>query len=137
MRIVKVSAIRRHNLKSQLKKLIKRHGSVVLFSTDGDNSYRKRHIDKDGLATVSYKSRGYRRWSKYSECCFMSYTENQSSWDYDRWDNYSSRTIRGKKQTIDRTIDALIEHDNDNDISFLEIKYGKGLKRSLLVLGKY
>lgn len=133
----RVSAIKKRNFKSYITKLIKRHGKVLVIFSEHDG-HRRRLIEKDGSCKVAYKTDGHKRWSGYGESCFMSYTQDQRSYDYyDDWDyrgGYSYTSKRGKKKTLRNTLNALVEHDEDDGILALEIHYGKGFKKKTFVL---
>lgn len=135
--IRKVSAIKSKSFKSQLKKIIEKHGEAVVFFTHYDG-LRKRVIAKNGDCKVCYKGTEYKKWSRLEESCFMSYIRDQQTPDYDHgwgWSNrYRTKTIKGKKKTLTNTIKALVKHDKDERVLALQIQYGKGIKRETLIV---
>jgi hypothetical protein len=132
MRKVKVEAIRARSFKSEVIKLTKKYGKVVIMFNDG-NGHRRRLLEKNGTCTVSYKNSGYRRWSKYDTCCFMSYTEDSYDY-YSPWGENNRRVSKkGKKKNLKNTVDALIKHD-EGEILPTIIYYGKTLKKKLVIL---
>lgn len=140
MRKKKVEAIGQKSFKSQVINLVKKHKKVeVIFAGDGD--LRKRLIKEDGTCDVAYRYFGRHRWSRYDESCFMSYINNQTSGGYNDWrtDRWIPERVtkKGKKKTLKNTVEALIKHDKSNEIVPLEIRYGKGMKKKLYILGAW
>jgi hypothetical protein len=135
----KVEAIKKRFFKSELKKLVKKHGKVMVIFSDSDG-HRKRLIKEDGSCTVSYKGDGYRRWSGFGLSCFMSYTEDEYRHNYDYWDDYRHERVlakKGKKKTLNNTIDALVSHDKGENVHPVEIRYGRTFKKVLFVIENY
>jgi hypothetical protein len=132
MRKLTVEAIRANKFKNEVTKLTKKYGKVVIVFNDG-NGHRRRLLKDDGTCTVSYKSSGYRRWSKYDTCCFMSYTDDSYDYHYPWGENNRKVSKKGKKKTLKNTIDALVKHD-DGEILPTIIYYGKTLKKKIVIL---
>ena len=138
---IKVEAIKQRYFKSEIKKLAEKYGKIAIIF-NGDGSFRKRIILKDGHCTVSYnRGRGH-RWSHYDTSCFF------DDYQQDRYEYQGSgygphgryregvRVLKekGKKVTLKNTIDAMIKHDKDNDVYPVEILYGRKLQKKLLVI---
>ena len=134
----KVEAIKVRYFKSQLKKIVKRHKKALVIFKDCDGDLRKRLITDNGSCTVSYKGSAYRKWSGFTESCFMEYKDDE--YDY-RWDSRNedyNRIIRKANiKNLANTLNALVAHDYDNDVYPLEIRYGKGLKKTVIIQGEY
>jgi hypothetical protein len=130
MRKLTVEAIRASKFKSEVTKLTKKYGKVVIMFNDG-NGHRRRLLEEDGTCTVSYKTGGHRRWSRYDTCCFMSYTESRDSYDDSFWGRITRK--KGKKKTLKNTVEALMKHDNGEILPTI-IYYGKTLKKKLVIL---
>jgi hypothetical protein len=129
----KVDAIEPSSFKTELRKLVKKHDKVVVIFRDYDAGFRKRLISSDGSCVVSYKGQGYRKWTRYQKSCFMDYA-HQTERKYDRWGNISIILNRKAKATLNKTIREMLEHDDGDDISPLEIRYGRGFKKKLYIV---
>jgi hypothetical protein len=129
----KVDAIAQASFRAELRKLVKKHNKVVVIFKDYDSGLRKRLITSEGSCVVSYKGQGYRKWTRYQKSCFMDYA-NQTERKYDGWGNISRILNRKAKATLNKTIREMLEHDDQDDISPLEIRYGRGFKKKLYIV---
>lgn len=139
----KKKKLSKRQLINRIDSIVKRYGKVRLVSQDADweppcdcmcksckNKYRddldfqdepdmrRRLITKNGNCQVSYKSSGYKRWSGYSESCFM--------------DNYYDDIPMDSepKKSVKKTMKYLLEHD-EFDLAPILIEYGPRFKRKV------
>ena len=129
--VKKIEAVALKSFDKVVKRLVKRYGKVqVVFAERGyERNLRRRVIDKNGICTVSYKGNGYRKWSGFQKSCFFEDYTNpyEYSWDH------GHRDLKKVKPTLNKTIKAMLEHDEDDGIVPTVIKYGKGLKKEIVV----
>jgi hypothetical protein len=135
----------------KIDRLVKRYGKVRLVSQDasydppcdcmckscknrfldGDEpDMRRRLIDKKGNCVVSYKSDGHKKWSGFSQSCFMD----------NYWDDLDCNHPRGiwgdktckcePKKTVKKTMGYLLDHDRD-DLMPIIIEYGKRFSKKV------
>jgi hypothetical protein len=136
MSIKKVRAIKGTKaFKAALKQLVTKHGKVQIIFAEGYSaeSLRRRIIMKDGSCIVSYKGRGYKKWSRYDDSCFMDYYHSDNSWEVT-----GSKVKRmGKKKTLLNTIEAMCEHDKFDGLHALQISYGPKFRQKIAVLKEF
>ncbi len=130
-------------IKRTITSLIKKHGKVRVlfrdanyeapcscmckqcikdFALDDAPDFRRRVLDKKGNCRVSYKSGGYKKWSGYTESCFM----DEYTCDHDYENNYHVE----QSYNIKFTLEFMFNHDR-GEVKPIAIEYGKRFARKI------